>query len=117
MIHPEIKKTIELIDERISSLVKLRTTLAQEFGIESPPTLRKAESATRQLQLPEISGKFTRQQQVVAFLKEHGPKKRKDIATQLEIPTGTVAFVLNDKNTFQGLGKGLWALVEENPTL
>src|SRR6266850_2607178 len=56
------------------------------------------------------NGHMTRKQAVVDFLRRHGPATKGEIVDGLQIPTGTVAFVLNQRETFVNR-EGRWHLV------
>lgn len=104
-MSPDIQRVIEIIDQRIQSLKKVKEMLLKEFGVEQPlPGEQRVHISDMQ---PE--GKKTRKQFLVDFLREHGPQTRKEIREKANLPLGTIAFLLNDKETFQHLPGGKWA--------
>jgi len=56
------------------------------------------------------NGHMTRREEIVSFLREKGSATKGEIVTGLHIPTGTVAFVLNQRETFVNR-EGRWHLV------
>lgn len=117
-IHPDIKKAIEIIDQRIEALRAVRASLAREFGMEdivAPSVSPVSKPAPRQtvISLIPVEARLTRKEQVAEYLKQHGPSKRKEIAAGLGIPEGTVSFVLNDKERFANVEHGKWDLVSQ----
>jgi len=112
-IPSEVKKTIEIINEKIESLVKLRDSLMCEFGITEARDRREAID-DRQLPMPipirpvTTSNRNTRKQQVIEYIGAHGPRSRKEIAAGLGIPEGTVSYVLNDRKLFFPASRGKW---------
>jgi hypothetical protein len=118
-IHPDIKKAIEIIDQRIEALRNVRESLAREFGMEdmvkpsvsaisSQPPLRQTT-----ISLIPVESRRTRKDQVEEYLKQHGPSRRKEIAEGLGVPEGTVSYVLNDKERFANVEHGKWDLVSQ----
>ena len=104
-MSPDIQRVIEIIDQRIQSLQRIKEMLLKEFEVEQPlPGERRVHIPGMQ---PE--GKKTRKQFLVDFLREHGPQTRKEIREKANLPLGTIAFLLNDKDTFQRLQDGKWA--------
>jgi hypothetical protein len=106
-ISPDIQRAIEIIDQRIQSLQRIKEMLLKEFGIEEPV------HAGRKVNWDQIPGtepeaKKTRKEFLVDFLRKHGPQTRKEIREKTKFPLGTIAFLLNDKETFQHLPDGKW---------
>ena len=62
VIHRDIKKAIELIDQRIESLNKIRESLAREFGMEDAitPAVRDTKSEPKQFLLAGTAPKMRR---------------------------------------------------------
>lgn len=113
-IPPEVKKTIEIINAKIESLVDLRDSLMREFGITEARADRQSDDS-QQLPIPlpmrpvlHNNLRRTRKQQIIEYIGARGPQSRRDIAKGLGIPEGTVSFVLNDKDTFFSAGRGKW---------
>ena len=107
----DIVGAIAIIDGRIARLRELRKQLAEEFGIA-----QKAQVSASQKPLFQKAGEKTRKEELVDFLKAHGPKTRVDIVNQTGIPAGTVSFCLRD-NRFSKTEDGRWQLAknaEEN---
>jgi hypothetical protein len=99
-MHQDIERAIELIDHKIIELQRAKRTLIEAFGEKST-------------QIAPSSGttKITRKQTIIKLLQEEGPFTRSEILQKTNIPRGTVATVLNDKNVFRSK-KGKWYLVE-----
>ncbi len=115
-MHSDIAKIIAIIDQRIETLRDLRTKLVGEFGEgEVLP-----ESATAQIhQLPGLpaprasrNGVHSRKNEVAEFIRSRGPQTRASLLADMDIPKGTLAYVLNDKQLFHRLKDGRWAVVE-----
>jgi len=98
-ISPDIQRAIEIIDQRIQSLQRIKEMLVKEFGGDEPSVFGPPIS---------LSAKKTRKQFLVDFFLEHGPQNRQAIREKTALPLGTVAFLLNDKETFQRLPDGRW---------
>lgn len=107
-ISPDIRRAIEIIDQRIQSLQRIREMLIKEFGVDEGAieqlTIFSGDAAARS----ETPPTKTRKQFLADFLKSNGPTSRKDIEAKTGLPKGTIAFALNDKNVFQRLPDGRW---------
>lgn len=107
-INPDIKKAIEIIDQRIESLKKIKENLAAEFGIDvklQPSRSPVApEAGPHQLSLTGTGG--TSKDKVAAFLRNHNPASRKEIVKGTGLPDGTVSYALNDKERFRRTDNG-----------
>jgi len=104
-MSPDIQRVIEIIDQRIQSLQRVKEMLLKEFAVEQPLP------GEQRVHIPDVQpeGKKTRKQFLVDFLREQGPQTRKEIREKANLPLGTIAFLLNDKDTFQRLQDGKWA--------
>ena len=109
MVSSDIKRAIEIIEARISSLQQIRNMLLEEFGVDN----LKLDSSIAP-QNTTSSGSETRKQAVVKLLKAEGPLSRRDIRTKTAFPLGTIAYVLNDKETFKRSKGGKWSVVSED---
>jgi hypothetical protein len=110
-ISSDIQRAIEIIDQRIQSLQRIKEMLVKEFGGEGA-----ALSGQVSLFEPSISTtpfKKTRKQFLVDFFREHGAQTRQAIREKTALPLGTVAFLLNDKDTFQRLPDGKWTIKQK----
>lgn len=107
-ISPDIRRAIEIVDQRIQSLQKIKEMLLKEFGGE------EISSEGQQILWPSpsvsIGVKKTRKEALINFLKTSGPANRQEIEAKTGMPKGTVAFLLNDKETFQRLQDGKWTV-------
>jgi hypothetical protein len=126
----EIDKAIELIEERIAALQKVRETLVEMF--DAPDSLRRRllkvndePKLTVPSTIPAVSllgsgngnAKVTRKDQVAKFIREHGGSAtRSEIIAGTGIPTGTVAYVLNDEARFRARD-GKWYIVEQRDSV
>lgn len=106
-ISPDIRRAIEIIDQRIQSLQRIREMLIKEFGVDEGPLAIFSSNATVPSEAPPTK---TRKQFLAEFLRTNGPTTRKDIETKTGLPKGTIAFALNDKNFFQRLSDGRWTV-------
>jgi hypothetical protein len=114
---PDIKRAIEIIEQRIQSLQQVKEMLVTEFfGEEQPASPDPVPETTpwlfnqpkRKITLPPVQK--TRKQTLIDFLKQHGPSVRGQIMEQTKMPRGTLAFLLNDKETFSRLDDGRWMI-------
>ena len=131
--NPEVKKVIQMIEERIASLSTMRTMLIREFGVEeetvpnfvrtkfpvrseSPvshaPIISESPSVSSSPSASPSPGPTTRKEALVQFLLENGPHSRKELAEKTSIPVGTIAFLLNDKETFEHVQGNKWKVRE-----
>jgi hypothetical protein len=107
-MHPDIAKAVELIDQRIATLQNIRRELVREFvGGERIPSVR-----TKSLPNTSRNGHGTRKEQVAEFISSHGPATRSEIISGTDIPTGTIAYCLNDEKRFVNQD-GKWHLRKE----
>ena len=112
-ISPEINKVMELINqkvaayqEKIAALLTLKETLLKEFGLEQDVVEERVSYQDDAASSP----KKTRKQMLIEFLNKNGPHSRKDIARLTSIPVGTIAFLLNDKETFERIEGNKWTV-------
>jgi hypothetical protein len=96
----EITQAIELLDQKIASLQKLRNQLATEFG--QGPTRNARSNGNKRV---------GRKDQVADFIKAHGPATRAEIIQGTGIPIGTAAYALNDEERFVARD-GKWHIKE-----
>lgn len=109
-VSPDIRRAIEIIDQRIQSLKRIREMLITEFEVDETAIQTLAGFST-QAQLPLASPSTkTRKQFLADFLRSNGPTARKDIEAKTGLPKGTIAFALNDKDIFQRLPDGRWTV-------
>jgi hypothetical protein len=104
---PEVQAIISLIDKKIAKLQQTKELLLSEFG----------NNGTRQRSQPAVGPSReqltgTRKQQVAEFLRQHGPTPRREIVERTGIPIGTIAYVLNDSETFRQ-SHGKWDVKKE----
>jgi len=119
----EIDNAIELIEEKIAALQRVRDTLVEMF--DPPDSLRRRLLTTRgkatpppEINAPENpapqitttnllssgngSGRSKRKDEVATFIREHGGSaSRAEIIVGTGIPKGTIAYVLNDISRFR----------------
>jgi hypothetical protein len=103
----ETKVVVDRIDGRIRELRQLRDKLIEEFGTEA---------ATRSANhVPKKRGKkATRKGEVIKSLKANGPLSTRELHEKTNIPTGTLGWLLRDKDTFSRSKEGKWSLKERN---
>lgn len=106
-ISPDIRRAIEIIDQRIQSLQRIREMLIKEFGVDEGAIQTLASFPVDATVTP---GAKTRKQTLVDFLRANGPTLRKDIEARTGLPKGTIAFALNDKELFQRFPDGRWTV-------
>jgi hypothetical protein len=103
---PEIRRVVEIIDQRIQSLQTIKKMLINEFFGEQPQLpFSNTQNGAQPASDPK---KATRKELLIKFLKAHGPMVRGDIAEGTGFPRGTLAFTLNDKETFERDSEGRW---------
>jgi hypothetical protein len=79
-------------------------------GHPAPPTRRHQPHGSGGV--PKVSrptNGTTRKEQVVSFLKKHGPSARASIVAGTKAPVGSIKGVLKDEKTFENK-QGLWSL-------
>jgi len=110
MINPEIEKAIQVIEAKIEELQKARKVLIDLFG--STVNLAATISAQNQTSRPKLTlSKPSRRDALIRLFEEQGPLSRSEIFKQSGFPKGTVAYLLNDKDTFVSKN-GRWHLVK-----
>jgi len=109
---PDIKRAIEIIEQRIQSLQQIKEMLTTEFFGDDTSTALGPKTVAIAIQggAPKVvvGEQKTRKQALVGFLSENGPTTRGDILRKTGLPRGTIAFLLNDKNTFSRRDDGKW---------
>lgn len=86
-----IVDVISDLRRRGNRLLRMADELAQEYGIDSSENRSDAVPSFAEAgQAPRGS----RQQQLRAYLQEHGPRTRKQIVEDTGIPKGTIAMLL-----------------------
>lgn len=111
-INPDIKKAIEIIDQRIESLKNIRDNLAMEFGMNEVVKSTSAPSPQASKQLSFASGASglggikTSKDKIAAFLHGRNPASRKEIVIGTGLPDGTVSYALNDRERFRRTDNG-----------
>jgi len=114
-INPNIQATVDLLDERISNLQKIKQMLLSEYGIaENGAKLSTAVRAPRKppRKAPN-AGRSPRRRQLIDFLCTDGPTRRGEIVQKTGMPMGSVSYLLNDKKTFRRLDSGKWDVRKE----
>jgi len=115
-MNAELEKIIYQIDRKIKALEQAKKVLLEEFG--------EQRLGTSQLSLPSLSAsgkgivgkspkKKTRTQEIIDLLNQEGPLTRSEIRAKVTIPSGSMATVLSDKNTFFHDEGGRWHLKAE----
>lgn len=109
MVSPDIKRAIEIIDQRINSLQQIRKMLIDEFGLnnQNAPLAKVLSEQTE-----SAPASTTRKGALINLLKSEGPLHRRDILTKTNFPVGTIAYLLNDKETFTHRRDGRWDLAK-----
>jgi len=109
-MYPDIERAIQLIDAKIAELQKAKQTLIEAFGKTVNLNANiSAKSQTSQAQLTIT--KATRKSALIKLLKEQGPLSRAEIIKTSDIPRGTIAYLLNDKDSFFSKD-GKWSVAE-----
>jgi hypothetical protein len=121
MVDPDIRKAIEIIDQKILSLQQARNQLAQAFGLEQSPH-DKASAITiaaASIPFPGIPGKHLvadqrkpRKEALAEFLITHGPMSRVEIVAKSGLPEGSISYCLSDSRFFEQSKDGNWGATE-----
>ena len=111
-MYPDIEKAIQLIDAKIAELQNAKRTLLEAFG----RTVNLG-AGTATVQAKAINANLTvigttRKAELVKLLQEQGPLRRSEIIKRSDIPKGTIAYLLNDKDTFVSQD-GKWSVAEK----
>jgi hypothetical protein len=108
-MNPDIKKAVDILDQRIANLENIKAMLLAEFDGQaggSAVTL-----AGRPVQPSKGNGNGngnqTRVHQLRNFLIAHGPSKRAEIIARAGMPKGTIASLLN-RDEFVRRSDGKW---------
>lgn len=101
-VNADIKKVVDILDQRIANLQNIKLQLLEEFGGESASTVVVAARPVQQ-----GNGSRTRIQQLRDFLLQHGPAKRAEIIAGAGMPKGTIASLLN-REDFVRRSDGKW---------
>src|SRR5713226_6034067 len=96
----DVQNVIDKLEQRITSMQQTIEMLRKEFGIASHGNSPRKK-------------KSKRKDQLIKFLTKNGPSSRKEIEENTHIPTGTIASLLNDKETFNRLESGKWEVKGE----
>ena len=116
----DLEKAIMAIDRKIESLEQAKQVLVELFGDNSIKTSSRFQATVptapklpvRRAHLPKPpTPPVTRKQQVIELLSKEGPLGRTEIHNKTGIPEGSIAMVLNDKNTFKSI-EGKWHVIE-----
>src|SRR6266536_5607248 len=109
-MHQDIAKVLKLIKQRIESLQTIYSHLQQEFGSEqagerqvSLDLRQPSDSVNNPSQRTNGHGRQGRKDEIANFIKAHGPSTRGEILAGTDVPRGTIAYVMNDKERFKRL--------------
>ena len=109
-LEKEITKArahVKELEGQRQRLSEVRGALAQSGRVRHAEQSPSGRGGTR----------MTRKQALIAYLTASGPKSRAEMVEATEIPTGTISYELNDKETFVRLGDGRWDLVANQEAL
>jgi hypothetical protein len=119
MVDPDIRKAIEIIDQKIFSLQQARNQLAQAFGLDQSPHAKAGSTPTVSIPFPETPGKHLvadqrkpRKEALAEFLITHGPMSRVEIVAKSGLPEGSISYCLADNRFFEQLKDGNWGATE-----
>lgn len=105
-MQEEINRIIELIDYKIKELTHAKKVLIEQFGIKRNESVKTQFSTSEG---GEETKPPTRRAGIIAAFEKHGPMSKKELIEKTGFPRGTVAFTLNDKETFEPK-EGKWYL-------
>lgn len=104
-MNSDIANTVGMLRQRIRKLQQMEQMLVEEFGDAPTPSTAVSRTATKGPSNGNANGGLTRQQQLTAFLIEHGPASRGTINEKSGIPKGTVAALLSKGGFVLNAGK------------
>jgi len=110
IIDPDIRSTVEKLDQRIAKLRRIKEMLLEEYSVDSEGKLPQIRKPPEEGSAPKTSKRV-----IADFILTNGPAQRKDIIAGTGIPIGTIAFALNDKKIFRSVN-GKWDVVESMKT-
>lgn len=112
-MHPDIQKAINLIDRKITGLQRAKQALLDEFEDGNTSTDQNKMSARSVSSHHPGKPKTTQKMRLIKLLQAESPLTRVEIVEKSGIPKGTIASLLNDKETFEGQD-GKWQLKVKN---
>src|SRR5690242_19284472 len=119
-MHGDIATVLKIIKQRIATLQIIYSQLEQEFGSEQASVhqvsldLREPSSSVKHIsQRTNGNGRQGRKDEIANFIKAPGPSTRGEILAGTDVPRGTIAYALNDKERFARLPDGKWTLAEQ----
>ena len=95
-MNPDIKKAVDILDQRIANLQNIKAMLVAEFDGQPGASAVVLTARPAQPSTGNGNGNQTRKDQLVKFLTEHGPLTRRTINEKSGIPKGTIANLLRD---------------------
>jgi len=114
-MNNDIRKAVEVINQRIENLERIKSLLLEEFGSSSvlgavktaadKPMKRLGAGASHNGHDNDSGSEISRKEQLIKFLTEHGPSTRGTINEKSGIPKGTVAYLLTKPGFVRRLGK------------
>ena len=118
-MNQDIRKAVEIINQRIENLERIKSLLLEEFGAGATLGPIKTVKRATDTEVKRLgtgtphnghSGSTgSRKDELIRFLTTHGPCKRAKINSESGIPVGTVANLLNG-NDFVRRTDGTWDL-------
>ena len=117
-LNPRIQATVDLLDERIDNLQKIKTMLLAEYGVTENGGQPSETIRSMATPLPKIPRKppgrgSERKKELMSYLLKAGPTRRSVLSQQAGMPAGTVSYLLHDKTTFRRLGDGRWDVCKD----
>jgi len=97
----------------MKSLEQVRKMLLDEFGGDESYVGSLSLSLHPHAETSVEAKPETRKESIVRLLKEKGPLTRREIRERTGFPPGTLAYVLNDKETFARMRTGKWRLISK----
>ncbi|MBA2592825.1 MAG: hypothetical protein H0U97_11440 [Gammaproteobacteria bacterium] len=100
--------------QRAQRLLDAAAVIEEDYGLshghqlEANFTSHIASSEQNTATTPLIAAPGERLKQLIQFLKDHGPKRRSEIAKDSGVPKGTISHLLKDNSHFKQLQDGRW---------
>lgn len=106
-IDPDIQRVVEIIDQKVGSLVKIKQMMLKEFGAS------EIGGSGNSIPHGERGPGKTRKDTLVEFLKANGPTLWGGILSKSGIPKGTLSSLIKDEETFMRHEDGTWDVVKK----
>jgi hypothetical protein len=111
----DLRRRAQDLTHRAQRLLDAAAVIEQDYSlshahqVEIDVTVPIERSSSEQKTAPPtIAAPGERLKQLIQFLKDHGPKRRSEIAKDSGVPKGTISYLLKDNSHFKQLHDGRW---------